>query len=74
MVHATPIAGAGYGHCGRSLRTIALLIAADQALYRAKALGRNRIELSTLSPQPPSARVEYQEAANVSKSGSSALV
>jgi diguanylate cyclase (GGDEF)-like protein len=34
----------------------ALLTAADQALYRAKALGRNRIELSTLSPQSPSAQ------------------
>jgi diguanylate cyclase (GGDEF)-like protein len=34
----------------------ALLIAADQALYRAKALGRNRVELSTLSPQSPPAR------------------
>jgi len=34
----------------------ALLVAADQALYRAKALGRNRVELSTLSLQSPSAR------------------
>ena len=34
----------------------ALLTAADQALYRAKALGRNRVELSTLSPQSPSAQ------------------
>ena len=32
----------------------ALLVAADQALYRAKALGRNRVEHSTLSPQPHS--------------------
>ena len=41
----------------------ALLIAADQALYRAKALGRNRVELSTLSPQPPSARQASGQAA-----------
>jgi len=41
----------------------ALLIAADQALYRAKALGRNRVELSTHSPQPPSARQASGQAA-----------
>jgi diguanylate cyclase (GGDEF)-like protein len=41
----------------------ALLIAADQALYRAKALGRNRLELSTHSPQSPSARQASGQAA-----------
>ena len=41
----------------------ALLVAADQALYRAKALGRNRIELSTRSPQSPSARQASGQAA-----------
>ena len=41
----------------------ALLTAADQALYRAKALGRNRVELSTLSPQSPSARQASSQAA-----------
>jgi diguanylate cyclase (GGDEF)-like protein len=41
----------------------ALLLAADQALYRAKALGRNRVELSTLSPQSPSARQASGQAA-----------
>ena len=41
----------------------ALLIAADQALYRANALGRNRVELSTLSPRPPSARQASGQAA-----------
>ena len=41
----------------------ALLTAADQALYRAKALGRNRIELSTLSPQSPSAQQASGQAA-----------
>jgi hypothetical protein len=40
-----------------------LLIAADQALYRAKALGRNRLELSTHSPQSPSARHASGQAA-----------
>jgi diguanylate cyclase (GGDEF)-like protein len=34
----------------------ALLDAADQALYRAKALRRNRVELSTSSGQPNPAR------------------
>jgi diguanylate cyclase (GGDEF)-like protein len=41
----------------------ALLVAADQALYRAKALGRNRVELSTHSPQSPSARQASGQAA-----------
>ena len=41
----------------------ALLDAADQALYRAKALGRNRVELSTHSPQSPSARQASGQAA-----------
>ena len=41
----------------------ALLTAADQALYRAKALGRNRVELSTLSQQSPSARQASGQAA-----------
>ena len=41
----------------------ALLVAADQALYRAKALGRNRVELSTLSLQSPSARQAPGQAA-----------
>jgi diguanylate cyclase (GGDEF)-like protein len=41
----------------------ALLTAADQALYRAKALGRNRVELSTLSQQSPSARQASSQAA-----------
>jgi diguanylate cyclase (GGDEF)-like protein len=41
----------------------ALLVAADQALYRAKALGRNRVELSTLSPPSPSARQASGQAA-----------
>ena len=37
--------------------------AADQALYRAKAMGRNRIELSTHSPQSPSAQQASGQAA-----------
>ena len=41
----------------------ALLVAADQALYRAKALGRNRVELWTHSPQSPSARQASGQAA-----------
>jgi diguanylate cyclase (GGDEF)-like protein len=41
----------------------ALLIAADQALYHAKALGRNRVELSTPSQQSPSARQASGQAA-----------
>ena len=41
----------------------ALLVAADQALYRAKALGRNRVELWTQSPQSPSARQASGQAA-----------
>ena len=41
----------------------ALLTAADQALYRAKALGRNRVELSTLSQRSPSARQASGQAA-----------
>jgi diguanylate cyclase (GGDEF)-like protein len=41
----------------------ALLDVADQALYLAKALGRNRVELSTHSPQSPSARQASGQAA-----------
>ena len=41
----------------------ALLVAANQALYRAKALGRNRVELWTHSPQSPSARQASGQAA-----------
>ena len=46
-----------------SLDLSALLTAADQALYRAKAWGRNRVELSTLSPQSPSAQQASGQAA-----------
>jgi diguanylate cyclase (GGDEF)-like protein len=41
----------------------ALLTAADQALYRAKALGRNRVAVWTQSPQSPSARQASGQAA-----------
>jgi diguanylate cyclase (GGDEF)-like protein len=46
-----------------SLDLSPLLVAADQALYRAKTLGRNRVELSTHSPQSPSARQASGQAA-----------
>jgi diguanylate cyclase (GGDEF)-like protein len=41
----------------------ALLDLADQALYRAKALGRNRVELRTYPAQAPSARQASGQAA-----------
>jgi diguanylate cyclase (GGDEF)-like protein len=41
----------------------ALLVTADQALYHAKALGRNRVELWAHSPQSSSARRASGQAA-----------